>query len=140
MEIFFQHVLDKYNKRRYQVYLFSGLIVAFINILLCFFLFYILECIKSNASINARPINILVAKFRLDEGNCEHKIKIDKNKKLKDYINKMENILERCRNCKNVYLGVGIDKIYLNNENLNLEQNIKKINIDENSCMIIKDD
>ena len=52
----------------------------------------------------------------------------------------MENILERCRNCKNVYLGVGIDNIYLNNENLNLEQNIKKINIDENSCMIIKDD
>ena len=140
MEIFFQHVLDKYNKRRYQVYLFSGLIVAFINILLCIFLFNILECIKSNASINARPINILVAKFRLDEGNCEHKIKIDKNKKLKDYINKMENILERCRNCKNVYLGVGIDNIYLNNENLNLEQNIKKINIDENSCMIIKDD
>ena len=140
MEIFFHHVLEKYNKRRYQVYLLCGFIIAAINIIFCSFLFFFVECIKSNASLNSRPINILVAKFRLDEGNCEHKIKIDKNKKLKDYINKMENILERCRNCKNVYLGVGIDNIYLNNENLNLEQNIKKINIDENSCMIIKDD
>ena len=137
METFFKKVLDKYNKRRNQIYLFIGFIISFISLLLSFFYIYILECFKSNASLNVRPNNILVVKFRLDEGNCEHKIKIDKNKTLNDYINKMENILERCNKCNNIYLGVGIDNIHLNDRNLNLNQRIEEFRIDENSLLII---
>ena len=140
MEIFFKKVLDKYNNRRKQIYLLIGFIIAAINILISFFLSYIFQCLKSNVSVNIRPNNILIAKFCLEEGKCEHMIKIDKNKKLNYYINKMENILERCKNCENVYLGIGIDNIYLNNERLNLEQRIKELKMDGNSLLIIKDD
>ena len=140
MEIFFKKVLDKYNSRRKQIYLLIGFIIAALNLFLSFFYSCIFTCLKSNASLNIRPNNILVVKFHLEEGKCEHKIKIDKNKNLNDYINKMETILERCRNCNNIYLGVGIDNIELNGKNLNLNQNIEELKIDENSMLIIKED
>lgn len=139
MEDFFQHVLKKYNKRRNQIYLLSGFIIAVINILLC----VLLEFFKENSSINKRPNNILVVEFTLENTNCKHNIKINKNKKLKDYINKMEKIFEKCTDekCKEESLGLKIDKLFLNgNKELNLNTKIEELKINENSLLIIKDD
>ena len=139
MEDFFEHVLEKYNKRRKQIYLLSGFIIAAINALLCILpLFF-----KENSSINKRPNNILVVKFTLENTNCEHNIKINKNEKLKYYINKMEKILEKCQNenCQEESLGLKIDKLFLNDgTELDLNRNIEELKINENSLLIIKDD
>jgi len=140
MEKFFQRVLEKYMERRDQLYLKISIILFSGNIIiLVVFLLYIKIRDLSQGVINSRPINILVIKFRLKEVNCEHKIKIDKNKSLKDYFNIFENIIEKCPTCsKKDFLG--IENILLNNENLNIQNKIESLKLNEESVLIIDDD
>ena len=140
MEKFFQRVLEKYMERRDQLYLKISIILFSGNIIiLVVFLLYIKIRDLSKGVINSRPINILVIKFRLKEVNCEHKIKIDKNKSLKDYFNIFENIIEKCPTCSQKDF-LGIENILLNNENLNIENKIESLKLNEESVLIIDDD
>ena len=139
MELFFQRVIEKYMERRNQIYLRDGFIIFACEIFLSIFTIIISICIfNSKKVINSRPNNILLITFRLKVGNCEHKIKMDENKRLKEYINIFENILEKCKNCNENFLG--IEKILLNNRELNLESYIKDLNLQKNSVLIIDDD
>ena len=140
MEKFFQRVLEKYMERRDQLYLKISIILFSGNIIiLVVFLLYIKIRDLSKGVINSRPINILVIKFRLKEVNCEHKIKIDKNKSLKDYFNIFENIIEKCPICSQKDF-LGIENILLNNESLNIENKIESLKLNEESVLIIDDD
>ena len=140
MEKFFQRVLEKYMERRDQLYLKISIILFSGNIIiLVVFLLYITIRDLSKGVINSRPINILVIKFRLKEVNCEHKIKIDKNKSLKDYFNIFENIIEKCPTCSQKDF-LGIENILLNNESLNIENKIESLKLNEESVLIIDDD
>ena len=140
MEKFFQRVLEKYMERRDQLYLKISIILFSGNIIiLVVFLLYIKIRDLSKGVINSRPINILVIKFRLKEVNCEHKIKIDKNKSLKDYFNIFENIIEKCPTCSQKDF-LGIENILLNNESLNIENKIESLKLNEESVLIIDDD
>ena len=139
MEIFFKRVLEKYNERRNQLYLLSGFIIAFINLILAIFLFiFSNKALKSNKVINHRPNNILVVKFHLNKLNCEHKIKLDRNKSLSQYIKTFEKILESCRNCGDNF--IDIQTISINNRNLALDEEIESLNLNEKSLLIISDD
>ena len=139
MELFFQRVIEKYMERRNQIYLRDGFIIFACEIFLSIFTIIISICIfNSKKVINSRPNNILLITFRLKVGNCEHEIKMDENKRLKEYINIFENILEKCKNCNENFLG--IEKILLNNRELNLESYIKDLNLQKNSVLIIDDD
>ena len=140
MEKFFQRVLEKYMERRDQLYLKISIILFSGNIIiLVVFLLYIKIRDLSKGVINSRPINILVIKFRLKEVNCEHKIKIDKNKSLKDYFNIFENIIEKCPICSQKDF-LGIENILFNNKSLNIENKIESLKLNEESVLIIDDD
>ena len=138
MEIFFQRVIEKYMERRKQLYLLIGFILLAVNVLL-----YALNMViskftfKSKKVVNSRPNNILLIKFRLKEGNCEHAIKVDNNKNLDNYIKTFDKILEKCGNCSDDYLGM--EKILLDNEELDIRREIKSLRIKDNSVLIIDD-
>ena len=63
---------------------------------------------------------------------------MDENKLLLEYINIFENILEKCKNCSENFLG--IEKILLDNRELDINSNIRGLNIRRNSVLIIDDD
>ena len=138
MEIFFQRVIEKYMERRKQLYLLIGFILLAVNVLL-----YALNMViskftfKSKKVVNSRPNNILLIKFRLNEGNCEHAIKVDNNKNLDNYIKTFDKILEKCGNCSDDYLGM--EKILLDNKELDIRREIKSLGIRDNSVLIIDD-
>ena len=137
--IIFEHVLEKYNERRKQIYLLAGFMIAFINLILAIILFYFSNKIfKSDEVINHVPNNILVVKFHLKEMDCEHKIKLDTNKSLSQYINIFEKILESCNNCRDNY--IGIQTITNNNIQLDLNEEIEHLNLNEQTSLIISDD
>ena len=139
MELFFQRVIEKYMERRNQIYLRDGFIIFACEIFLSILIIVVSKCVfRSKEVINSRPNNILLIKFRLREGNCEHKIKMDENKLLLEYINIFENILEKCKNCSENFLG--IEKILLDNRELDINSNIRGLNIRRNSVLIIDDD
>lgn len=139
MEIFFKLVLEKYNERRKQIYLLAGFIIAFINLILAIILFYFSnKAFKSDEVINHVPNNISVVKFCLKDMNCEHKIKLDTNKLLSQYINIFEKILESCNNCRDNY--IGIQTISDNNRQLDLNEEIEHLHLNEQSLLIISDD
>ena len=139
METFFKKVLEKYMERRNQLYLLDGFIIFCINIFLYLLILIISKiAFKSKKVVNIRPINILLIKFRLKEGICEHIIKVDNNKTLNDYIKSFEKILEKCRNCKDNFIDV--ENILLGDRILNKDEEIKYLNLQENSILIIDDD
>ena len=139
MELFFKKVLEKYMERRGQLYLLIGFILISGNMIFnALVLFLSKFAFKAKKIINARPNNITLIKFRLKEGNCEHLIKVDKNKNLNNYIKSFEKILEKCVNCRDNF--IEIENILLNNTNLDKRAEIKFLNIDENSLLIIDDD
>jgi len=140
MELFFQRVIEKYMERRNQLFLREGVISLFANfIFISAFVFYISKIsFKSKEVINSRPNNILLVKFRLKEGDCEHKIKMDENKILKHYIKSFENILEKCKKCSDNFFG--IEKILLNGVELNTQSNIKDLRLSGKSILIIDDE
>ena len=138
MEGYLELVIQKYNKRRKQIYLLYSFIPLVIHMVASVLLFCFSKFFNKNKIINIRPNNILLVKFRLKEGNCEHKIKIDKNKTLQQYINNIEKIFDKCRKCSDKFFS--IDNISLNGRVLNKEIRIETLNIKDNDLLIIEED
>ena len=140
MELFFQRVIEKYMERRNQLLSNIGIFLLLVNVIfLSVFVYYFSGVVfKSKEVINSRPNNILIIKFSLKEVDCVHKIKMDENKNMRYYIKSFENMLEKCKKCSDNFFG--IEKILLNGRQLDIQRNIKELNLNEKTMLIIDDE
>ena len=81
MEIYYQLVLEQYNKRRNQDCLFAGIIILFISLVLLFINYILMIYINNTNGINPSSGNSIICTLRNEETNDEYQFKFYLNRK-----------------------------------------------------------
>ena len=92
MEIYYQLVLDQYNKRRSQNFLLIGVIILFITLVLIFINYIIMRRIYDTKGINSTSGNSIICTLRNTDSNDEHQFKFYLNRK---FSTEMERFKEK---------------------------------------------
>ena len=141
MEDFYIKILEKYNYRRKQIFLVIGIIIFSFDLLFELIIQNLKSSIRNSFNpINGPSKNSIKVVLKIKGSGCprNHNFKLFLNKKLSEQIPKMEKLLQKCNNCgPNLY---DIEKIfyYKNNRINNIDETIKRLNIEQNSEIIIE--
>ena len=140
MEDFYKKVLEKYNYRRRQIYLVIGIIIFFFNL----FIELLIENLRCSIIYNGdngfnnsptNPINSIIVRIRFRDNNCnrQHKIKLYLKKPFSEHIQNIKKILSKCRICKDDE----IENFYLNDNEIQQNIIVNDIGLTEDSVIII---
>ena len=136
MEIYYQLVLEQYNKRRSQSYLLLGIIILFITLILIFINYILMIRIYDTKGINSTSGNSIICTLRNTDNNKEHQFKFYLNRKFSTEMERFKEKyfknydIEKC-NFKRKRVGENIEREIVIDE----EQKVLEIGLKNNSII-----